>query len=525
MHLPNGQTLTVTPIFGGLAFKSNEPTSHKSAFPPGWTVRLSEEEDEDGDRGTEELQAAPGEDPSHAHRRQHSVHRYKRPTLQNDYVFISGISSPNSAEYKPPVSPTRQIAMMLWSTLWWYFHQPEPTPQMTTKASAGTAHAGRPKGEWLINIKREGIFKGRKMLAKLERMGLITSEDSAVGLSTDERLDVEWTNMFVSRRAFWQMDARIFLFTLEPVINSTLPASNCSPFPSRPSSPIRATSGSPDRAASPGTFGPFQSSSHLPTFYPPHPAQFTFTNGIRHPIRPKPYRQGETFYCRYVPSVGQYLSFRVASIAQKAPSRQGPWSIQASHALLGGRHSPRPSVSDSLVPTMASMDFDAENDIRLLHRWMNDERVSFSWAEQGPESHQEEFLKHNLQSKHSFPVIGCWDGKPFGYFEIYWVKEDRLGMYLGGQIDDYDRGLHVLVGEQEFRGPHRIKIWLSALVHYCWLADMRTNTVMMEPRVDNEKLLSYCQQLGFFKEGEVTFSHKQSNVLKIKRSTWEKPAT
>ena len=44
-----------------------------------------------------------------------------------------------------------------------------------------------------------------------------------------------------------------------------------------------------------------------------------------------------------------------------------------------------------------------------------------------------------------------------------------------------------LVGEQEFRGPHRAKVWLSALVHYFWLADNRTDTVMLEPRVDNEK--------------------------------------
>jgi hypothetical protein len=32
-----------------------------------------------------------------------------------------------------------------------------------------------------------------------------------------------------------------------------------------------------------------------------------------------------------------------------------------------------------------------------------------------------------------------------------------------------------------------VKIWLSALVHYCWLADSRTERVMLEPRVDNEK--------------------------------------
>jgi hypothetical protein len=118
---------------------------------------------------------------------------------------------------------------------------------------------------------------------------------------------------------------------------------------------------------------------------------------------------------------------------------------------------------------------------------MNDPRVNAAWGEGGPRSKQEKFLKDNLTNRHSFPVFGCWDGKPFGYFEIYWVKEDRLGRLLGGNVDNYDRGLHVLVGEEEFRGAHRVAMWLSSLVHYCWLADARTETVMLEPRVDNKK--------------------------------------
>jgi len=118
---------------------------------------------------------------------------------------------------------------------------------------------------------------------------------------------------------------------------------------------------------------------------------------------------------------------------------------------------------------------------------MNVPRVAYSWGETGPISHQQEFLANNLQSGHSFPVIGSFDGKPFGYFEIYYVKEDKLAAHMGGRdVGDWDRGLHVLVGEQEFRGAHRVKVWLSALVHYCWTADLRTERVVMEPRVDNE---------------------------------------
>lgn len=38
------------------------------------------------------------------------------------------------------------------------------------------------------------------------------------------------------------------------------------------------------------------------------------------------------------------------------------------------------------------------------------------------------------------------------------------------------------------------------------------------------RVIRYLQQNGFYKEGEVTFPHKQSAVMKIKRDSWECPA-
>lgn len=38
------------------------------------------------------------------------------------------------------------------------------------------------------------------------------------------------------------------------------------------------------------------------------------------------------------------------------------------------------------------------------------------------------------------------------------------------------------------------------------------------------RVIRYLRQNGFYKEGEVTFPHKQSAVMKIKRDSWECPA-
>ncbi|KAI9765611.1 MAG: hypothetical protein M1840_007300 [Geoglossum simile] len=477
-YLPNGQSISVSPVFGGLFFKANSLSTHPSAFPPGWTIVIRSEDDED-DHNPFPDSESPQTSKDPLHPRKHHIHRYMTPTLRNDGLFISSISNPSSTEFIPATSPTRQIAMMLWATLWWYFHQPEPSPQITTSASAKTPELGKPRGEWRVNIKREGVFRGRNLLQKLERMGLIISEESSVGTDADDRSGEGWQDMFITRRAFWQMDARIFLFTLIPNMNS--------PFPSRPGSPHHNSSTTPPNdqaeanaaAASQGLWapplpGPFASGSRLPTYFPPPPPVYTFSNNVRHPIRPKPPRQGEIFYSRFIPSLGQYISFRVASLSPKPPVYTGPIA--------------HPPVSTGYPEHVLGLPIPAgSNDVDLLYKWMNQPRVFRFWGEQGPPSHQKAFLEAGLENRHSFPVIGCWDGKPFGYFEIYWVKEDALGKYLDNGGDPWDRGIHCLVGEEEFRGPQRVNVWLSSLVHFCFMHDARTENVILEPRVDNER--------------------------------------
>ncbi|KAL9115079.1 MAG: hypothetical protein Q9227_000873 [Pyrenula ochraceoflavens] len=502
VQLPNGMTLTVTHIFGGLKFGINQLDIHHSSFPPGWTIVISTEDDDEPDEARSRPPSRGGgglrmEVVDEKLRQHKNSHRFSKPTLRQDALFMSSISMPSSNDFKSGPSPTRHVALMLWATLYWYFTREEPNPHLATPQSALTPESGRPKADWRVYVKRAGILKGKNTLQKLERMGLIASEESFVGADTNLRNPEGWSEMFVSRRSFWQMDPKCYLFSMSPVNHSPFPAA--SPYPSRPGSPARDGTQSPRpdigavhvsegvsaALASPG--GPFQSGSHLPTYYPPPPPQYIFTNHVRHPLRPKPPRQGETFYIRHIPSVDQYLSFRVPSLSDR-PVPETPQYGQASspnfrNSVTGIQQTA--SASFATLPTLAN--FERSSDLDILHKWMNDPRVNAAWGVAGPKHTQEEFLRNGLSSGHSFPVFGCWDGKPFGYFEIYWVKEDRLGGLLGGNVGNYARGLHVLVGEQEFRGAHRVQIWLSALVHYCWLADYRTEEVMLEPRVDNEK--------------------------------------
>lgn len=40
---------------------------------------------------------------------------------------------------------------------------------------------------------------------------------------------------------------------------------------------------------------------------------------------------------------------------------------------------------------------------------------------------------------------------------------------------------------------------------------------------DRDRLARYLMDAGFHKEREISFPHKQSNLMKIKRDAWEGP--
>ncbi|MEG0121380.1 MAG: GNAT family N-acetyltransferase, partial [Pseudomonas sp.] len=85
------------------------------------------------------------------------------------------------------------------------------------------------------------------------------------------------------------------------------------------------------------------------------------------------------------------------------------------------------------------------------------------------------------------------------------------------EVDDYDRGIHMLVGEERHRGPHKVASWLSALVHYLFLDDPRTQRVVAEPRADNAKMIGYMQNQCFHCEKEIDFPHKRAALMMLGR--------
>jgi hypothetical protein len=195
-----------------------------------------------------------------------------------------------------------------------------------------------------------------------------------------------------------------------------------------------------------------QGSNSLTSSGLPHPTSYTITRNIYHPQRPIKHTISDgTLYTRYILELGETLTFEVAS-----------------------------SKDDAFV--------------KKFTEWHNSDRVSAGWRQKGSEADQRRYLQEVERSEGTIGLVGKWNGQPWGYMEIYWAKESNIGPFY--EAGDYDRGFHALVGEEHFRGPHRVRTWMGSIIHMLFLMDVRTQRVVLEPRASNHKMINYAQMCG-----------------------------
>lgn len=208
--------------------------------------------------------------------------------------------------------------------------------------------------------------------------------------------------------------------------------------------------------------------------------------------------------------------------------RQGASGFAQRFTLTANhRHPVRPPKPEGVVYerhlphlnlTFSLRTLDIEQDLITFNRWMNLPNVASVWDQADDTQTHAQFLAAQQADPHTQTLFGCFNGEPFAYFELYWVKEDRLAPFC--QAGDYDRGIHILVGNRRHQGPAKLEAWLRSLFHYAFLDDPRTQTVYGEPRIDNQRWIAYMQEQGGVKLREFDFPHKRAALISLARETF-----
>ncbi|MFM0276628.1 GNAT family N-acetyltransferase [Paraburkholderia sediminicola] len=183
---------------------------------------------------------------------------------------------------------------------------------------------------------------------------------------------------------------------------------------------------------------------------------------------------------------------------------------------------PRGVVYERQLPhldlTFSLRTIDVERDLELFNRWMNLPNVASVWDQADDSITHARFLADQEADPHTQTLFGCFNGEPFAYFEVYWVKEDRLAPFC--DAGDYDRGIHILVGNRRHQGPAKLEAWLRSLFHYVFLDEPRTRVIYGEPRIDNARWIAYMQEQGGMKLKEFDFPHKRAALVGLSRETY-----
>ncbi|MGI9280417.1 MAG: GNAT family N-acetyltransferase [Endozoicomonas sp.] len=168
--------------------------------------------------------------------------------------------------------------------------------------------------------------------------------------------------------------------------------------------------------------------------------------------------------------------------------------------------------------TISFRTINLDQDLDLFHEWMNQPRVAEFWEMAQNREELKAYLQSLLKDRRTWPMVGCFNGEPFGYFEAYWALEDRIAPYYDCQ--PWDRGFHLLVGNLEFLGKRFSSSWTKSISHFLFLDDPRTTRLVGEPRADNKRLMKLITPAGWSFVKEFDFPHKRAALLNCYRENF-----
>jgi RimJ/RimL family protein N-acetyltransferase len=158
---------------------------------------------------------------------------------------------------------------------------------------------------------------------------------------------------------------------------------------------------------------------------------------------------------------------------------------------------------------------DPDADLGLVHGWMRQAHVVPFWHLDVPRAELAAYLRGVLDSGHQEVLIGCVDGVPVSYWEVYWAARDPLARHY--PASPHDQGVHLLVGPPELTGRGLGRRLLERVVGWQLGREPRTDRVVAEPDVRNARMIHVFERCGFVREAEIDLPDKRAALMVRRR--------
>lgn len=148
---------------------------------------------------------------------------------------------------------------------------------------------------------------------------------------------------------------------------------------------------------------------------------------------------------------------------------------------------------------LVSLRLMTEDDLTMLHEWLNQPHVVEWWQGERPtlQEVRERHLPRVLASENVTPYIGLLDGKPFAYAQSYVA----LGAGAGWWEDETDpgvRGIDQSIGHPELLGRGLGTQLVRTLVGLLF-SDPQVTKIQTDPAPENLRAIRCYEKAGFRK--------------------------
>jgi RimJ/RimL family protein N-acetyltransferase len=150
-------------------------------------------------------------------------------------------------------------------------------------------------------------------------------------------------------------------------------------------------------------------------------------------------------------------------------------------------------------------------DLDLVHGWMHQPHVAAFWRLDVPRAELAAYLRGVAGGSHQEALIGCVDGLPVSYWEVYWAARDPLARHYAAE--PHDQGVHLLIGPPELTGRGLGRRLLEQVVAWQLAREPRTGRVVAEPDVRNARMIHVFERCGFVRETEVELPDKRAALM------------